>query len=100
MTYHVILRPAANKQVDVADQWWRQNRPAAPNLFALELEEAFGILGDAPEIGVSFLRRGVPGLRRLLLRRSRYHIYYVHEGDEVQVLAVWSAVRRRTPPLR
>jgi len=44
---------------------------------------------------------GVPGLRRLLLPRSRYHVCYVHdsENDEVAILAVWSAVRGRGPKL-
>jgi len=43
----------------------------------------------------------VPGLRRLLLRRTRYHLYYVHDetAGEVLILALWSAVSGRPPPV-
>jgi hypothetical protein len=36
----VELAPRARAQVRVIDEWWRENRPAAPALFADELANA------------------------------------------------------------
>jgi plasmid stabilization system protein ParE len=42
------------------------------------------------------------GVRRLLLPRSQYWVYYEvdDEREEVRVLAVWRALRGKAPPLR
>ena len=98
----VRTTPEADGQARDADVWWRANRPAATDLFVNELFAAFGLLADAPAVGRPYRRRGIPTLRRLLLRESRYHLYYVHDtrSDRVVVLAIWSAVRGRGPRLR
>lgn len=60
------------------------------------------LLAMAPDTGALHPHRRIPEVRRALLPRTRYHVYYVHdiERDEVVVLALWSALRRRAPPLR
>jgi plasmid stabilization system protein ParE len=73
---------------------------AAPNLFLEELEAAFALIGSAPNIGHPYRRSPVGGTRRVLLMRSRYHVYYVPLHDEVVVVAVWHATRGQGPPLR
>jgi plasmid stabilization system protein ParE len=97
----VRIEPTADAQADAADDWWRANRPAARDRFAVELESAVALLSEFPGVGVPYRRREIPRLRRLLLATTRYHLYYVHDtsADEVRILAVWSAVRGRTPPL-
>ena len=69
-------------------------------LFVEELSGALDLLTRAPDVGRRYLHAGIPGLRRLLLPATRYHVYYVHEGDVCVVLAVWSALRGRPPQLR
>lgn len=102
MKVRVRTTPQAEAQAEVAAAWWRRNRPAAATLFADELSGALDLLADAPDIGRRYRRVGIPGLRRVLLPVTRYHVYYVHEIDagECVVLAVWSAVRGRGPRLR
>lgn len=92
----------ADNQAVAADQWWRNNRPAAPGLFDQEMESALERLGRLPEVGRLHPTRGRPGLRRLYLRGTRHHVYYVYnsEARQVVVLAVWSAARGKGPPLR
>lgn len=99
MPIAVVTSAEADENIRKIDRWWREHRRAAPDLFANELAEAFALLGDTPEIGHRYPRAGVPGLRRLLLRATRYHIYYALEGSVVAVLSVWSAVRGRGPRL-
>jgi len=92
----------ADQHIRAASAWWQANRPAAPDLFAHELARAFTLLADAPDVGRPYHLRSIPGLRRLLLTASKYHVYYVHDSarQRVLTLAIWSAVRGRRPPLR
>ena len=62
---------------------------------------AIELLMRAPDAGRRYRALRLPGLRRLLLPATRYHVYYVHGANwrECIVLAVWSAVRGRAPHL-
>ena len=101
MSVRILTTARADAQVVGIELWWRENRPAAHRLFTDELAGVISLLSDAPDIGRRVPRRGVPGLRRVLLPRSRYHVYYVHDEEraEVVILAAWSAVRGHGPPL-
>jgi plasmid stabilization system protein ParE len=100
MAIPVVSSPEADEDIRRIDSWWREQRPAAPDLFVNELSEAFALLAETPEIGHRYARPGIPGVRRLLLRATRYHVYYVFDGNIAAVLSVWSAVRGRGPRLR
>jgi plasmid stabilization system protein ParE len=69
----VELSSEAQAQVDRIDAWWRENRQAAANLFAEELTAALRALAETPALGVRYAPK--PSVRRLLLRRTRYHLY-------------------------
>ena len=59
----------------------------------------FELLESVPHIGRSYRHPTVKNVRRVLLRSTRYHVYYVVHDDAVIVLAVWSAVRGSGPVL-
>ena len=94
----VDLSEEADDQVDEIDIWWREHRLAAPDLFTNKLEQALADLGTMPSLGTIY-DVGEQTVRRLLLRRSHYHLYFVHEPDRIYVVAVWSAFRGRGPKL-
>lgn len=100
MSLPVRTTPEADAQIRNIDEWWRTNRRAVPDLFLNELAASFHIIGHAPHIGRLYRRSRVPGTRRVLLAKSRYHVYYVPQVDDVKVLAVWHARRGVGPPLR
>jgi plasmid stabilization system protein ParE len=77
-----------------------RERPAAPDLFAQELTTGFGVLEAIPNAGREYAHPTVRNVRRILLRSTRYHVYYVILGDAVSVLSVWSAVRGSGPDLK
>jgi plasmid stabilization system protein ParE len=52
-----------------------------------------------PRLGRRIAHPEVVFLRRILMRASRYHVYYVTDGEIVMILAVWSAVRGSGPDL-
>jgi plasmid stabilization system protein ParE len=97
----VRTTPRADRRIAEAAKWWWDNRSAAPDLFIREFIDATLTLSRTPEIGTPQRHRTISGLRRLLLERTRYHVYYVYriERDEVWILSVWSALRGRRPPL-
>ena len=99
MTFEVVTTPEAEGQIRTIDSWWRENRTAAPNLFSEELAAIFELLESAPHIGRSYRHPCVKNVRRVLLRSTRYHVYYVIGDRAVIVLSVWSAVRGRRPDL-
>lgn len=81
--------------------WWHANRPKAPELFFDELDAAIEQLASMPRAGVHYARSEVAGMRRLLMPRTRYHIYYtvITEPQLVRIHAVWHASRRGGPRL-
>lgn len=93
----VELSAEARAQVERIDGWWRANRAAAADLFTDELEQALLALAKTPALGVRYAPK--PNVRRLLLKRSHYHLYIAEEPTRVYVVAVWSAYRGRGPRL-
>jgi hypothetical protein len=52
-----------------------------------------------PEAGHRYPHRDVKGVRRISLRATRNHVYYVDTGDVVAILAVWGAIKKSGPDL-
>lgn len=97
MALRVEISPSALEQIAEIEAWWAEHRPRAPGLFSDELGAAIERLADFPLAGVTYDR--YPGVRRLLLRRSGYHLYTSVRGDVVRVVAVWSATSSGRPRL-
>jgi plasmid stabilization system protein ParE len=100
VTLRVVIAPEAERQAREIDRWWREHRAAAPGLFLDELAATIELIGDMPLAGRRYHGGPVRGVRRVLLRSTRYHVYYVVRRTEAQILSVWSAVRGTGPDLR
>jgi plasmid stabilization system protein ParE len=94
----VELSGEANAQVREIDAWWRENRRASPDLFAKELAQALTALSHSPTLGSPY-EAGSRRVRRLLLRRTHYHLYFLAGQDRLFIVAVWSAFRGEGPAL-
>ena len=99
MSLPVRTTPEADTQVREIDGWWRQNRTAAPNLFRQELAESFDLIGSAPDAGRKYLQYRAHIVRRLLLKHTKYHVYYTAMPAAYMVIAVWHAQRGAGPRL-
>jgi plasmid stabilization system protein ParE len=95
----VALVRRAARQAKRVGAWWRENRTASPDLFASELAAAIDALAAAPQIGQRIDDAGLPGIRRVLLRASQFHVYYDLDGTTVRIVAVWSGLRGCGPDL-
>ena len=99
MTVRVAFAKRAARQVREIDAWWRENRPAAASLFSEELASALRAIEVAPNLGQPVSHGEAPDVRRVLLRATRHHVYFVFAGEVVRVLAVWSCLRGTGPNL-
>ena len=101
MTRRVVLVAEAERQLKSIDRWWLTHRQASPDLFLDELDQTIELLSELPDIGSPFKRTDRPGIRRLLLRRSKYWVYYNHDQRRsiVFILAIWSTFRGSDPRL-
>ena len=99
--YRVGFSRTADAHVETIESWWRENRPAAPDMFSRELEAAVRLLETSPMIGKAYPQAPVSEVRRLLIGRSRYYVYWeVDLGSTVvTILAIWYAGRGSGPPL-
>jgi plasmid stabilization system protein ParE len=99
VSHRLRVSRRAARQVRDASAWWTANRDKAPAAFADDLAEAFELVASHPHAGEVVEHVRIPAARRLLLRRTRYQLYYVVEEDVVIVLALWHSSRGRGPDL-
>jgi plasmid stabilization system protein ParE len=99
--FRVGFAPEALDLVEEIRAWWLVNRRANPRLFDDELRAAWRRVGGAPHAGQPYAHPRVPGVRRVLMPRSRYHVYYVTDeaAGHVWILAIWHVARGGQPPL-
>jgi len=89
--------PEAVKQAAAVDAWWRENRKSSPELFAVELNAAMELITRAPASGQRYPSDVLEGIRRVVMQRTRFHVYYVVRDEGIVIVAVWSAVRGHGP---
>ena len=91
----------AKAQIHAAEEWWRFNRPKAPNAIREELERAASIVSVQPEVGARATNVSLVGVRRLHLARIRYYLYYClgTDPERIEILAFWHESRGAHPPL-
>jgi plasmid stabilization system protein ParE len=92
----LVVSLRAQKQLARAAGWWAKNRDKAPKAFEEDVSKAYEALVATPQMGQPVSsRRG--GMRRILLPRIRYYLYYrMNDRGHVEVMAFWHASRR--PP--
>jgi hypothetical protein len=97
----VQLSKRAARQVARESSWWVKHRPDAPMLFEDELLELLNRLSSAATLGVAYPTASRSHVRRILLPRSEYHVYFSREPQRrvVMIHAVWGACRERPPKL-
>lgn len=96
----ISVTPEARKQIREANAWWVENRSAAPHLVRTELERTFFLISSQPRVGSPALDQGLEQIRRVLLYRIGYHLYYrIAPDSTVLVLGLWHTSRGTAPQL-
>ena len=87
----IVVTARAKREILRIADWWTTERIQAPDLFQRELRAALELLRSLPNCGRRCEVPGFEGVRRLLLRRTGYHLYY--EWDEGTRRIVLRAIR-------
>lgn len=87
----------AQRQARAERTWWRAHRDAKP-LFSQELRAARSVLAHGPKHEIYGRFDGIP-VRRLLLEKTRCHLYYIvlEQENLVRIVAVWGAMKGADP---
>ena len=99
MTLRVKISARAALQIRRAAEWWAENRLAAPGDVRTDIRDALALLAQQPGFGTAYKGARAPGVRRVLVGRIRYFIYYRASSDTLEVLAVWHVSRGKRPSL-
>lgn len=93
----VVLTEEAQRQARAERAWWRAHRDAK-HIFSQELRAARALLAHGPKHEIYGYFDGQP-VRRLLLEKTRCHVYYVVFEPEklVRIVAIWGAMRGAAP---
>lgn len=89
MTYRVLLRKEAQGDLNDAAVWYEEQRHGLGGEFLDEAASTLGRISSAPFIYAETYR----GVRRALLRRFPFAIYFLVEAEVVSVLAVMHGSR-------
>ena len=99
MALRVKVSARAASQIRKAAEWWAENRLAAPGAVRQDIGEALALLAEQPGMGTKYEGSRTRSVRRLLVGRIRYFIYYRPTPDALEVLAVWHVSRGKQPSL-
>ncbi len=96
----IVLLDEAQRRFEAEDRWWRSNRDAK-DVFLTEFEEVLRQLGSTPGLGQRYRRARGKLIYRVLMKKTRCHVYYVHdhERDVIEIHSIWGARRKRGPTL-
>jgi plasmid stabilization system protein ParE len=91
----------ADRHIRAEAQWWAENRSQAPNMLAEDIDSAFSLIEQFPFAGEGVPHDTIPTLRRVLLSRAQYYLYYAVfiEDGVVEILALWNTSRGSKPRL-
>jgi plasmid stabilization system protein ParE len=89
VTYRVIVRPLAERDIVDAKTWYDLRRPGLGSEFLDTLDELEERLEQTPLIYPVVYR----GMRRAVLRRFPYLVYFIVRGQTVSVTACLHAAR-------
>ncbi len=84
MKFRLELRPEASADIAEAFSWYEDQRPGLGPEFEDELHQTFGYIRDMP-LASRLVHRGV---RRALMHRFPFSVYYSVTDDLVEIRAV------------
>jgi toxin ParE1/3/4 len=89
MKYKVVVRPEAEAELAEAFIWYEQQYSGLGNQFLLAIDAAINSILRNPQ-----MYPVVHGaIRRMLTRRFPYQIFYIIEGAQIVVIAVFHGMR-------
>lgn len=83
MIYSIVIRPEAERDLNEAYRWYEQQLEGLGQEFIICIDAALSVIQRTPKIFPKIHK----DIRRALIRRFPYGIFYIYERDKVIVLA-------------
>lgn len=100
MSFKVVIAARAFRQMEAAREWWELNRLEAPELISHEIDVALRMLRSHPNLGARTRTRRGQTVRRVLLPKTRYVVFYRLVGKRtIRVVSLWHQSREGSPKL-
>jgi toxin ParE1/3/4 len=90
--FEVKFAPEAAQELELAFLWYLERNPVAADRFRSEVFDAIDLIARSP---LSWKKIAEPAVRRILVGKYPYSIYFELSDDVVQVLSI--AHHRRAP---
>ena len=84
MAYRLTVSDRATREIGEAFQWYQEQRPGLGIEYLDALDVQFQSIIRSPQLYAQTQR----GIRRALLRRFPYGVFYAEKGEIIAVLAV------------
>jgi plasmid stabilization system protein ParE len=84
MNRGLVLSPEAENDIAGAAQWYEEQRAGLSLEFRAALDQTFSVIENNPELYPTIYRT----LRRALVRRFPYGVFYAERADDIAVVAV------------
>jgi len=71
----------------------------AKELFVEEFSAVLGRISSMPELGQRYRRTRGKLIQRMLMKKTRCHVYYFHDQEQgvIEVHSVWGGCKKRGP---
>ena len=89
MSLPIVIRPAAASEIETAYRWYEQERQSLGSEFLETVDKMVRLIADTPEL-FPVIRKDV---RRAVLRRFPYSIFYRIVSGEIVVIACFHGKR-------
>lgn len=96
----IVLLAEAQRRFEAEDEWWRDHRDTK-ELFTDEFEQTLARLIANADVGRAYRHARGKLIQRVLMRKTRCHVYYFHDRDNdvIEIHTIWGARKRRGPDL-
>jgi plasmid stabilization system protein ParE len=94
---NVRLTPRALSEAERSKTWWQKNRPRSPSVFNEKMATALEQIQTVPTVGAVYPSSFGRTVRRLLMPKTKNHVYYLVRENEVVVLSVLGRASRERP---
>jgi plasmid stabilization system protein ParE len=93
MSLPIVLRDEAQKEFDEAIDWYDVQRPGLAFQFKAEIQKVFDRIAVFPKIHAIVLG----DIRKAVVRRFPYCVFYRPHADRIEVLAVFTPIAIHPP---
>ncbi|HVS40460.1 MAG TPA: type II toxin-antitoxin system RelE/ParE family toxin [Gemmataceae bacterium] len=89
MSLPILFRPAAKAEFDEAADWYKGQRPGLGQAFADQVQQVLDRISVTPRLHAKVLG----DVRKAVVRRFPYCVYYREEASCVRILSVFHTSR-------